>query len=98
MAEALQDLSPARRDPLDEALAIRAWVSARCVYSLAVPPIPADSDHVHAFLGDTRRGYCDMFASAMAVLCRTAGIPARLATGFAPGDPDARRLQPARRG
>ncbi len=68
--------------------AIRAWVANRCVYSLAVPPIPPEADHVHAFLGDTRRGYCDMFASSMAVLCRTAGIPARLATGFAPGDPD----------
>ena len=89
VAEALQDLPADRRDPLDEALAIRAWVSDRCVYSLAVPPIPAAADHVHAFLGDTRRGYCDMFASSMAVLCRTAGIPARLATGFAPGDPDA---------
>ena len=89
LAEALQSLPPERRDPLDEAVAIRAWVSNRCIYSLAVPPIPPDADHVHAFLGDTRRGYCDMFASAMAILCRTAGIPARLATGFAPGDPDA---------
>lgn len=86
--EALQGLPPTRRDPLDEALAIRAWVSNRCVYSLAVPRLPDDADHVHAFLGDTRRGYCDMFASSMAILCRTAGIPARLATGFAPGDPD----------
>ena len=81
-------MPPDRRDPLDEALALRAWVSNRCVYSLAVPPIPDDADHVHAFLGTTRRGYCDMFASSLAILCRTAGIPARLATGFAPGDPD----------
>ena len=89
LAQALQTLPPDQRDPLDEALAIRAWVSQRCVYSLAVPPISADADHVHAFLGQTRLGYCDMFASSMAVLCRTAGIPARLATGFAPGEPSA---------
>ena len=87
LAQALRALPPDRRSPLDQALAIRAWVSQRCVYSLAVPPIPADTDHVHAFLGQTRLGYCDMFASSMAVLCRTAGIPARLATGFAPGEP-----------
>ncbi len=86
LSEALLTLPPGQRDPLDEALAIRAWVSARCIYSLAVPPIPVGVDHVHAFLGDTRRGYCDMFASSMAILCRTAGIPARLATGFAPGE------------
>ncbi|MDQ2687317.1 MAG: transglutaminase domain-containing protein, partial [Armatimonadota bacterium] len=86
VAEATQDLPPSRQDPLDRALALRQWVSQRCVYSLAVPPIPAGDDHVRAFLNDTRRGYCDMFASSLAILCRTAGIPARLATGFAPGE------------
>lgn len=88
VTQALQGLPPRARDPLDETLAIRAWVANRCIYSLAVPKLPDNADHVHAFLGDSRRGYCDMFASSMAVLCRAAGIPARLATGFAPGDPD----------
>ena len=88
VSEALQDLPPDRHDPLDEAQALRAWVSRRCVYTLTLPPLPDDTDHVHAFLGDTRKGYCDMFASSLAVLCRTAHIPARLAVGFAPGDPD----------
>jgi transglutaminase-like putative cysteine protease len=88
IGEAFQALPPDRRDPLDEAAALRDWVSKRCIYTLTPPPLPDDSDHVHAFLGDTRRGYCDMFASSLAVLCRTAGIPARLAVGFAPGDPD----------
>ena len=87
LAEAVASLPPDRRDPLDEALALRAWVSQRCVYSLVPPPIPDEADHVRYFLNDSRRGYCDMFASSLAVLCRTAGIPARLATGFAPGDP-----------
>ena len=85
---ALQSLPPNRHDPLDEASALRDWVSHRCVYTLTPPPLPEGTDRVHAFLGDTRKGYCDMFASSLAVLCRTAGIPARLATGFAPGDPD----------
>ena len=88
VADALQGLPPDRHDPLDEASALRDWVSRRCVYTLTPPPLPEDTDHVHAFLGNTRKGYCDMFASSLAVLCRAAGIPARLATGFAPGDPD----------
>ena len=86
LTEALQGLPSDRQSPLDKALAIRSWVSQRCTYSLTVSPISPDIDHVHAFLGKTRLGYCDMFASSMAVLCRTAGIPARLATGFAPGE------------
>jgi len=84
--EALQGLPPSRRSPLDKALALQRWITARCTYALTVDPLPTDQDHVHAFLGDTRRGYCDLFASSMVVLCRTAGIPARLATGFAPGE------------
>ena len=88
IADALQALPPGRHDPLDEASALRDWVSRRCVYTLTPPPLPEDADHVHAFLGDTKRGYCDMFASSLAVLCRAAGIPARLAVGFAPGDPN----------
>lgn len=88
VAEALQTLPPSRQTPLDKALALREWVSRRCTYSLAPKPIPVGDDHVRVFLDTARRGYCDMFASSLAILCRTAGIPARLATGFAPGDPD----------
>ncbi len=84
--EALRGLPPTRRTPLDQAQALQAWITARCTYALTVDPLPPDQDHVHLFLSDTRRGYCDLFASSMVVLCRTAGIPARLATGFAPGE------------
>jgi transglutaminase-like putative cysteine protease len=34
---------------------------------------------------ETRRGYCVQFASAMIMLSRAAGIPARMAVGFLPG-------------
>ncbi len=85
--DALQDLPPNRRSPLDQALALQRWITNQCTYSLSVDPLPAHQDHVRAFLFGTRRGYCDLFASSMVVLCRAAGIPARLATGFAPGDP-----------
>lgn len=90
VAEALQNLPPDRRTPFDEAAAIRDWIAARCTYSLAVSPLPQNADHVHEFLFHTRRGYCDLFASSMVVMCRLAGIPARVATGFAPGERDDR--------
>ncbi len=48
-------------------------------------------DNVQAlqhFLTDQRRGFCQQFASAMALMLRTLGIPARVAVGFVP------RLQP----
>jgi len=38
-----------------------------------------------AFLFDTKRGYCQHFSGAMALLLRMGGIPARVVTGFSPG-------------
>jgi transglutaminase-like putative cysteine protease len=80
------DMPPVRRTRIDKALAIRNFIANRAVYSLSTPAIPQDSEHVRNFLDTNREGYCDMFASSMAVLCRVAGLPSRVATGFAPGE------------
>jgi transglutaminase-like putative cysteine protease len=52
------------------------------VYSERPPsrPVPLD-----AFLFDDRRGYCQQFSGAMALMLRMAGIPARVVAGFSPG-------------
>lgn len=44
-----------------------------------------NQDYVAQFLFDTKRGYCDNFSSAMAVMLRTIGIPTRWVKGFTPG-------------
>jgi hypothetical protein len=43
------------------------------------------------FLTRSREGYCDLFASAMAVMCRIAGVPSRLVTGYTEGAYDRER-------
>lgn len=48
-------------------------------------PLPPDKDLVEAFFFERQGGYPDHFASALALLLRSRGIPARLAVGFAPG-------------
>ncbi len=53
----------------------------------AVPP--DGQDLVDFFLFDPvadRTGYCQYFASAMVMMARSLGLPARLAAGFAPGE------------
>lgn len=45
-------------------------------------------DALRDFLLGTRRGYCEQFASAMAVLVRAIHVPARVAIGFTPGSRD----------
>jgi hypothetical protein len=39
------------------------------------------------FLFEERRGHCEFFATAMVVMLRSQGIPARLVTGFLGGEP-----------
>lgn len=47
---------------------------------------PAGRDFVDYFLFEARQGYCNHFSTAMAILLRTQGIPARWVKGFAPGE------------
>ena len=85
-AKQIIDALPANQhDEYDEANAIRGWVSDRAQYALDVSATPSGQDAVSYFLYTSHEGYCDLYASSMTILCRYAGIPARVATGFAPG-------------
>ncbi|MCX6031507.1 MAG: transglutaminase-like domain-containing protein [Chloroflexi bacterium] len=75
--------------PYDAALAIETALR-KLPYTLDVPPPPAGREIVSWFLSDLRKGYCDYFATAMAVLARVRGIPSRLAIGYAAGAFDER--------
>jgi hypothetical protein len=72
-------------NPFDRAQAIRRYIANRCIYTREARAVPKDRDAVEFFLNDSKEGYCDLYASSMTVLCRYAGIPARVATGYAPG-------------
>ena len=60
------------------------FTSEPFVYTFSPPLL--DRDPVDAFLFDTRRGFCEHYASAFAVLLRAAGIPARVVTGYQGGE------------
>jgi hypothetical protein len=75
-------------DPFSRVQAIRNFISQRCIYTRDARAVPRDRDATEFFLNESKEGYCDLYATSMAVLCRYAGIPARVATGFAPGSPD----------
>jgi protein-glutamine gamma-glutamyltransferase len=72
----------------DKIRAIEAWLGTHTKYSLNAPLSSPDVDVVDDFLFHTRLGWCEQIASSLVVLARSAGIPARLATGFVPGDRD----------
>jgi transglutaminase-like putative cysteine protease len=73
---------------LDKTMAFEAWLGAHTRYSLDAPLSPPDVDVVDDFLFHTHLGWCEQIASSLVVLARSVGIPARLATGFVPGERD----------
>ena len=71
----------------DRAVALTEYFSgpgSPFTYDLATAPGNGD-DALVEFLTTGRRGYCEQFASAMAVMLRTLGVPARVAVGFTGG-------------
>lgn len=82
-----RDLTATAGTPYDRAVAIQTYLRS-IPYTLDVPQPPSGRDVVDYFLFDLRRGYCDYYASAMVVLARAAGLPARLVVGYFTGTPE----------
>ncbi|MFH0070978.1 transglutaminase domain-containing protein, partial [Peribacillus sp. NPDC056705] len=81
-----QEITKGTSNRYDAALAIENFLKQNYTYSLQTAVPPDGQDFVDDFLFDTGEGYCVHFATAMTVLLRAEGIPARYVTGFAPGE------------
>ncbi|MCM1380616.1 MAG: transglutaminase-like domain-containing protein [Muribaculaceae bacterium] len=60
---------------------IKKWLKDNCEYSLSAGKLPLGEDFVNYFL-ENKKGSCSHFASAAAIMCRYAGIPARYVEGY----------------
>jgi transglutaminase-like putative cysteine protease len=69
----------------DRAANIEAYLAGHYAYTLDLSG-PATSDPLANFFFVRRSGNCEYFASAMTVMLRSVGIPARYVTGFGPGE------------
>ena len=84
------ELTEGLESPYEKAKALSQFLRGGTFeYSTVGPEIPRDGDLVDTFLfGEgARSGFCQYYASAMAVMARSLGIPARVAVGFSPGEP-----------
>lgn len=81
---ALEWRQASRRDRDVVQQALRYFHQQAFTYTLT-PPALGD-DPTYGFLFDTRRGYCEHFASSFTVLMRAAGIPARVVIGYQGGE------------
>lgn len=67
--------------PYSKALNLKNYISTHAVYRLDIPEQDTNRDFVESFL-ERGTGYCQHFASAMALLGRMAGLPTRYVEGY----------------
>ncbi|MGO9931499.1 MAG: DUF3488 and DUF4129 domain-containing transglutaminase family protein [Steroidobacteraceae bacterium] len=79
-----QELRSAHPDDMDFVRAVLAIFTQQEFYYTLSPP-KLGGNPVDEFLFDTKRGFCEHYASAFAALARAAGIPARVVTGYQGG-------------
>jgi transglutaminase-like putative cysteine protease len=84
-----QSVTEGATSEYDKAMALQQWFrqDGKFTYSTEAPA-DGGGDAVAEFLV-ARKGFCIQFSSAMAVMARTLGIPARIGVGFLPGRPGA---------
>ena len=80
-----RQLTRGMKTPFDKAKAIETFLRTQFSYTLNLTGKPGEDPLVH-FLFVARAGHCEYFATAMAVLLRTLGIPTREVNGFLPGE------------
>ncbi len=76
------DIISGAETPYQRAQAICDWLKLRGQYTLTPEPVPEGRDMVSYFVLEAPEGYCVYFASAMAVMARIAGLPARYVEGY----------------
>lgn len=69
----------------EKVLAIQSYLKSNYSYSLNFD-FAKNREVIEQFLFERKKGHCELFASAMVMLCRSARIPARVVTGFKGGE------------
>lgn len=90
LTSTLAEVTAERTNAYDKAFAIQQFLrSTAFIYSVEAPVddgYDGDGFDVIAKFLEKKSGYCVHFSSAMAILARMAGIPARVSLGYLPGD------------
>jgi transglutaminase-like putative cysteine protease len=72
--------------PMQKAVALRDYLRNNFKYKQFSKRVPEQREAVDYFIFDLKEGHCEYFASSLAVMARLCGLPARVATGFSPGN------------
>jgi Transglutaminase-like superfamily/Domain of unknown function (DUF4129)/TgpA N-terminal domain len=81
-------LAAGQSNAFDTARAVEEYVRSTIAYNENIDPPPDNQDVVDYVLFESQEGYCEYYASAMAVLLRAEGIPSRVVGGYFPAPYD----------
>ncbi|MCC6969763.1 MAG: DUF3488 domain-containing protein [Phycisphaerales bacterium] len=83
-AQGIEPDADKRAPALDKAAAeaVEQFLRAGFEYTLNTEAPPAGVDPIEAFLFDRRNGHCEVFAAAMAAMCRAVGVESRVVAGY----------------
>jgi transglutaminase-like putative cysteine protease len=82
-----RDITAQATNPFDQAIAIRNYLSSNYPYTIEPDLSKRTSpDFVDSFLFEIQAGYCDHYSTAMVVMARSLGIPARWVKGYVTGE------------
>jgi transglutaminase-like putative cysteine protease len=85
VSELARDITRDATNAFDKAAAVEAWLEANLSYTLEMRS-PGEQEPIDFFLFTRRQGHCEYFASAMTIMLRTVGVPARNVNGFVGGE------------
>lgn len=84
--ELAQQLTAAHDNAFDKAIAVRDYLRSEITYNDQIQAPPDDVEPVHYTLFESKEAYCTYYASAMVLMLRSQGIPARIVNGYAQGE------------
>jgi transglutaminase-like putative cysteine protease len=88
VADLAAEVTGAETTVYDKAKALESYLRSNYTYNEEIAAPAPEQDPVEYFLFEIGEGYCDYYATSMAVMLRSLGIPARTASGYAEGTYD----------
>jgi len=85
IARLAEQITGSETNNYDKAGAIERYLRTNFKYTLQLPRT-LNRDPLAAFLFERKQGHCEYFASSMAVMLRSIGIPSRVVNGFRTGE------------
>lgn len=83
--ELTHKITQGTKTPFEAVKALERHLKQHYPYNLKIPEFPENRDSIDYFLFEQKEGYCEHFATSLAIMVRSLGLGSRLVTGYTPG-------------